>query len=129
MFSFRYEDTSYNIHRSASELVVAAIGTRPDRLTGPYKDVSPFPISCFGYREETVYGSLPDCKDASLPCGKRKHNNEDPVDTEGTSYTILKNQVPAPSKALLNRMNTTKTSLAVLQAGFDFLYSLLSVLP
>jgi len=56
-------------------------------------------------------------------------DTEDPMDTEGTPYTILKNQVPAPSKALLNQMNTTKTSLAVLQAGFNLLYSLLSVLP
>jgi len=55
MFSFRYDGTSYNIRRSVSILVVAVIGTRPDCLTGTYKDVSPVPISCFGDREETVY--------------------------------------------------------------------------
>ena len=66
MFSFRYEDTSYSIRRSASVLVVAVIGTRPGRLTGTYKDVSPVPISCFGDREETV-NSLwqPSSKDTS----------------------------------------------------------------
>jgi len=122
------------------------IGTRPDRLTRTYKDISPVLISRFGDREETVrlevwatyavllgqttlYGGLPDGKDESSPRGKRKRDNEDPMDTEETPYTILKNQVPALSKALLNQMKSTKTSPAVLQAGFSLLHSLLTVLP
>ena len=57
-FSFRYsddEDTSYKIlRRLATKLLAAVIGTRPDRLTHTYKDISPVPTSCFGDREETV---------------------------------------------------------------------------
>ena len=80
-------------------------------------------------KPSSLYGRLPEYEDASSPRGKRKRDDEAPMDTKETSYTILKNQVPTPPKALLNRVNTTKTSLAVLQAGFNPLYSLLSVLP
>jgi len=56
--SIRYsddEDTSYKIRcRSATKLLAAVIGTRPDRLTRTYKDVSSVPISRFGDREESV---------------------------------------------------------------------------
>ncbi|PPQ69227.1 hypothetical protein CVT25_006944 [Psilocybe cyanescens] len=140
------EDTSYKIRRSATKLLSAVIGTRPDRLTRTYKDISPILISRFGDREETVrleiwatyvvlltqttlYGGLPDNKDESSPRGKRKRDTESPMDMEETPYTLLKTQVPALSKALLNQLKSSKTSPAVLQAGFGLLHALLTVLP
>ncbi|KAF8972524.1 armadillo-type protein [Flammula alnicola] len=140
------EDTSYKIRRSATKLLAGVIGTRPDRLTRTYKDISPILISRFNDREETVrleiwatyvvlltqttlYGGLPDSKDEASPRGKRKRDTEDPMDLEETPYTLLKAQVPALSKALLNQLKSPKTSPAVLQAGFGLLHALLTVLP
>ncbi|KDR68751.1 hypothetical protein GALMADRAFT_256581 [Galerina marginata CBS 339.88] len=140
------EDTSYKIRRSATKLLSAVIGTRPDRLTRTYKDVSPVLISRFGDREETVrleiwatyvvlltqttlYGGTPDTKDEASPRGKRKRDTEVPMDVEETPYALLRAQVPALSKALLNQLKSVKTSPAVLQAGFGLLQALLTVLP
>ena len=103
-------------------------------------------ISRFGDREETVrleiwatystllsqttlYGGLPDARDDLSPRGKRKRDTEEPMDSEETPYTLLKSQVPALSKALLNQIKSPKTSPAVLQAGFGLLHALLTVLP
>ncbi|KAJ3507237.1 hypothetical protein NLJ89_g6418 [Agrocybe chaxingu] len=140
------EDTSYKIRRSATKLLAAVIGTRPDRLTKTYKDISPVLISRFGDREETVrleiwatyvvllnqttlYGGLHDGKDDASPRGKRKRDTEVPMDVEETPYTLLKSQVPNLSKALLNQLKSSKTPPAVLQAGFSLLHALLTVLP
>lgn len=146
---YRYsddEDTSYKIRRSATKLLSAVIGTRPDRLIRSYKDISPILISRFGDREETVrleiwatyvvllkqttlYGGLPDTKDDATPRGKRKRDTEETMDVEETPYTLLKAQVPVLSKALLNQLKSPKTSPTVLQAGFGLLHALLTVLP
>ncbi|KAF9482351.1 TIP120-domain-containing protein [Pholiota conissans] len=140
------EDTSYKIRRSATKLLSAVVGTRPDRLTRTYRDISPVLISRFNDREETVrleiwatygillsqttlYGGIPDLKDEASPRGKRKRGTEEPMDSEDTPYTLLKTQVPALSKALLNQLKSPKTPPAVLQAGFVLLHSLLTVLP
>lgn len=146
-FCARYsddEDTSYKIRRSATKLLAALIGTRPEMLSTIYKDVSPVLISRFGDREETVklevwstyglllsqtavYGGLSQSKE-DVTRGKRKRDTET-MDVEGGPYSLLKSQVPALSKALLNQLKSQKTSSGTLQAGFGLLYSLLNVLP
>lgn len=138
------EDTSYKIRRSATKVLGGIIGTRPDRLAKSYKEISPVLISRFGDREETVrleiwstyvtllnqttlYGGLSDKDDAGR--GKRKRGIEDPMDAEETPSSLLKGQVPALSKVLLNQLKSTKTPPPVLQAGFSLLIALLTVLP
>ncbi|KAJ3996104.1 armadillo-type protein [Lentinula boryana] len=138
------EDTSYKIRRSATKLLAALIGTRPEMLSTIYKEISPMLISRFGDREETVkmevwttygmllgqtavYGGLPQSKD-DVTGGKRKRDIET-MDVEDGPYSLLKSQVPALSKALLNQLKSPKTSATTLQAGFNLLYSLLNVLP
>ena len=140
------EDTSYKIRRSATKLLAGVIGTRPDRLTRTYRDISPVLISRFGDREETVrleiwaayvvllkqtvlYGGIPESKDDISPRGKRKRDSEAPMDLEESPYTLLRSQVPALSKALLSQLKSSKTPPTVLQAGFGLLHSLLTVLP
>ncbi|KAF8824090.1 hypothetical protein HHX47_DHR9000534 [Lentinula edodes] len=132
------------IRRSATKLLAALIGTRPEMLSTIYKDVSPVLISRFGDREETVklevwstyglllsqtavYGGLSQSKE-DVTRGKRKRDTET-MDVEGGPYSLLKSQVPALSKALLNQLKSQKTSSGTLQAGFGLLYSLLNVLP
>ncbi|KAJ6521352.1 armadillo-type protein [Mycena vulgaris] len=138
------EDTSYKIRRSATKLLGAIVGTRPELLSSVYKDVSPVLISRFGDREETVrlevwatyvvllnqtavYGGHPQQSkdDSSL---KRKRDPET-MDVEEGPYSLLKAQVPALSKALLNQLKSAKTPPATLQAGFALLHALLDVLP
>ncbi|KAJ7646186.1 armadillo-type protein [Mycena rosella] len=137
------EDTSYKIRRSATKLLAAIVGTRPELLSAVYKDVSPVLISRFGDREETVrlevwatyvvllnqtalYGGHPQSKeDSSL---KRKRDPEI-MDVEEGPYSLLKAQVPAMSKALLSQLKSAKTPPATLQAGFALLHALLDVLP
>ncbi|KAJ6620154.1 armadillo-type protein [Mycena sp. CBHHK59/15] len=137
------EDTSYKIRRSATKLLAAIVGTRPELLASIYKDVSPVLISRFGDREETVrlevwatyvvllnqtalYGGHPQSKeDSSL---KRKRDPET-MDVEEGPFSLLKAQVPALSKALLNQLKSPKTPPATLQAGFSLLHALLDVLP
>ncbi|KAJ7920740.1 armadillo-type protein [Mycena leptocephala] len=137
------EDTSYKIRRSATKLLAAIVGTRPELLSSIYKDVSPVLISRFGDREETVrlevwatyvvllnqtalYGGQPQSKDDSSL--KRKRDPET-MDVEEGPYSLLKAQVPALSKALLNQLKSPKTPPATLQAGFALLHALLDVLP
>lgn len=140
------EDTSYKIRRSATKLLAAVIGTRPELLTTIYKDISPVLISRFGDREEnvrlevwntyvtllkqtSVYGGSSQAKDELSPRGKRKRDTEEVMDVEENAYTLLKAQVPSLAKALLNQIKSPKTSPAVLQAGFGVLHTLLTVLP
>ncbi|KAF5339321.1 hypothetical protein D9611_009897 [Ephemerocybe angulata] len=143
------EDTSYKIRRSATKLLAAIIGTRPELLTAIYKEISPVLISRFGDREEnvrlevwatyitllkqtSVYGGTPQVKSSSddlSPRGKRKRDTEEVMDVEENAHSLLKAQVPALAKALLNQIKSPKTSPAVLQAGFAVLHTLLTVLP
>lgn len=126
--------------------MAAIIGTRPDRLTRNYKDISPVIISRFGDREETVrlevwatylillrqtilYGCHPENKEDIALRGKRKRDTEEPMDLEDTPYTLLKSQVPTLLKALLNQLKVPKNSPAVLQSGFSLLTELLTVIP
>ncbi|KAJ7211033.1 armadillo-type protein [Mycena haematopus] len=137
------EDTSYKIRRSATKLLSAIVGTRPELLSSIYKDVSPVLISRFGDREMTVRlevwatyvvllnqtalygGQLQSKDDSSL---KRKRNPET-MEVEEGPYSLLKAQVPAMSKALLNQLKSPKTPPATLQDGFALLHALLDVLP
>ncbi|KAJ3495579.1 hypothetical protein NMY22_g19919 [Coprinellus aureogranulatus] len=140
------EDTSYKIRRSATKLLAAVIGTRPELLTTIYKDISPVLISRFGDREEnvrlevwntyvtllkqtSVYGGSSQAKDDLSPRGKRKRDTEVVMDVEENAYSLLKAQVPSLAKALLNQIKSPKTSPTVLQAGFGVLHTLLTVLP
>ncbi|KAF8060828.1 armadillo-type protein [Lyophyllum atratum] len=139
------EDTSYKIRRSATKLLAAIIGTRPELLTSIYKTVSPVLISRFDDRESTVrlevwatyvillnqtalYGGLPQSKDDLSPRGKRKRDTEI-MDAEEGPYSLLKSQVPSLSKTLLSQLKSAKTPPATLQAGFRLLHALLTVLP
>lgn len=99
------EDTSYKIRRSATKLLAAVVGTRPELLSSVYKDVSPVLISRFGDREESVrlevwatyvvllnqtavYGGHPQSKDdASL---KRKRDPETMDVEEGNTCVASK---------------------------------------
>ncbi|KAF7297547.1 Cullin-associated nedd8-dissociated protein 1 [Mycena kentingensis (nom. inval.)] len=137
------EDTSYKIRRAATKLLAAVVGTRPELLSALYKDVSPVLISRFGDREETVrleiwatyivlinqtsvYGGHPQTRDESTL--KRKRDDAT-MDVEEGPYSLLRAQVPAMSKALLNQLKSSKTPPATLQAGFNVLQTLLNVLP
>lgn len=139
------EDTSYKIRRSATKLLAAVIGTRPELLVALYKDVSPVLISRFGDREETVrlevwatygvllnqtkvYAGLPQAKDAEYSIGGKRKRDE-VMDVEETPLTLLHGQISSLARSLLNQLKSLKTSAATLQAGFSLLNSLLSVLP
>ncbi|KAI0040026.1 TIP120-domain-containing protein [Auriscalpium vulgare] len=137
------EDTSYKIRRSATKLLGAIIGTRPELLVPLYKEVSPVLISRFDDREETVrleiwatyvglltqtkvYGGGFQAKDS---IGVKRKRTPDGMDVEETAYTLLQSQVPALSKVLLHQLKSPKTSPSTLQAGFGLLHTLLDVLP
>jgi cullin-associated NEDD8-dissociated protein 1 len=141
------EDTSYKIRRSATKLLTAVIGTRPELLTSIYKEVSPVLISRFGDREETVrlevwatygvllvqtshYGGL-SLSQAGNTTTRGKKRDSDGMDVEGTSdapFVLLRKQVPAFAKALLKQLGP-KTAPSTSQAGFHLLRTLLDVLP
>ena len=143
------EDTSYKIRRSATKLLSAIIATRPELLVSLFKEVSPVLISRFGDREETVrlevwstygvllaqtgvYGGLAQTKDGVgvVGNGKRKRDNDEGMDVEETPMALLRSQVPALAKVLLNQLKSTnKTPPGTLQAGFKLLHSILVVLP
>ncbi|KAI6094438.1 armadillo-type protein [Pisolithus croceorrhizus] len=141
------EDASYKIRRAATKLLGAVIVTRPELLAPLYKEVSPVLISRFGDREETVrlevwatyivllnqtsmYGGLPQVSEGEhVVGGKRKRESEDSMDVEEHPYALLKSQIPALSKALLPQLKVSKTAPTTLQAGFQVLHALLSVLP
>lgn len=139
------EDTSYKIRRSATKLLAAVIGTRPELLTILYKEVSPVLISRFGDREETVrvevwatygtllnqtsvYGGGIQSKDTEASRGGKRKRTEG-MDIEETPLTLLRSQVPSLAKALLNQLKSPKVSPATLQAGFSLLQQLLAVSP
>lgn len=139
------EDTSYKIRRSATKLLGAVIATRPELLTILYSEVSPTLISRFGDREETVrleiwstygvllnqtalYGGSVQVKDTGYSVGGKRKRDES-TDTETTPYTLLQSQVPAFAKALLGQLKSARTPPATLQAGFNLLHQLLTVLP
>lgn len=105
-------------------------------------------ISRFGDREQTVrlevwatyvallnqtstYGGLPQVSSDgdNVMRGKRKRDSEERMDVEETPYTLLKSQIPSLSKALLAQLRSSKTAPTTLQAGFQVLHALLSVLP
>ena len=127
-------------------MLATVVSTRPELLVPIYKEVSPVLISRFGDREETVrlevwatyvillnqtsvYGGQPLTKDSeSTIRGKRKRDNET-MDVEESPYTLLRDQVPSLSKALLNQLKSVKTPPTTLQAGFGLLHALLGVLP
>ncbi|KAI9065798.1 ARM repeat-containing protein [Trametes sanguinea] len=138
------EDTSYKIRRSATKLLAAVIATRPELLTTLYKEVSPVLISRFGDREETVrleiwstygvlltqtgvYGGSPQSNAEYTVGGKRKR--EEGMEVEETPYSLLQSQVPSLSKTLLNQIKSPKTPAPTLEAGFNLLHKLLTVLP
>jgi cullin-associated NEDD8-dissociated protein 1 len=140
------EDTSYKIRRSATKVLAAVIGTRPELLGNLYKSVSPVLISRFGDREESVrlevwgtyvllltqtgvYGDQVKESDGSTVGGKRKREEEGQMEVEETPYTLLRSQVPSLSKALLKQLQSSKTQPTTLQAGFNLLLVLLTVLP
>lgn len=139
------EDTSYKIRRSATKLLDAVVETRPELLITIYKDVSPVLISRFGDREETVrvevwatyasllkqtgvYGGVAYVKEQDHIIGGKRKRGEG-MDVEETPYTLLRSQVPALAKSLLNQLKSPKTSPTTLQAGFSLLHTLLDVLP
>jgi len=138
------EDTSYKIRRSAAKVLTAIIGTRPELLVAILKSVSPVIISRFGDREETVKlevwatyvallnqvrltGGAPGSKDDATVGGKRKRDDE--MELEETPYALLKTQVPALAKVLLKQLRQPKSAGATLQAGFNVLQNLSTVLP
>ncbi|KIJ45062.1 hypothetical protein M422DRAFT_167119 [Sphaerobolus stellatus SS14] len=140
------EDTSYKIRRSATKLLGSVIGTRPELLGALYKSVSPVLISRFGDREESVrlevwatysllvtqtgvYGGNIKEVDASPIVGKRKREEEGEMEIEESPYSLLRGQVPSLSKKLLKQLQASKVPPATLQAGFNLLVSLLTVLP
>lgn len=135
------EDTSYKTRRAATKVLASFIETHPERLVSIYKEVSPVLISRFGDREETVrlevwstystllrqtstYGGVQD----STARGKRKRD-ADAMDAEESPYSFLKSQAFSITKALLNQLKLPKQSPGNLQAGFQLLHSILSVLP
>ena len=137
------EDTSYKIRRSATKLLGAIIGTRPELLISLYKEVSPVLISRFGDREETVrlevwatyvalltqtsvYAGGPQSKDA---VGVKRKRDEGELSVEDNAYSLLQSQVPSLAKALLNQLKPPKTSPVTLQAAFALLRTLLNALP
>ncbi|KAF8588484.1 TIP120-domain-containing protein [Ramaria rubella] len=140
------EDTSYKIRRSATKLLASVVGTRPELLGTLYKSVSPVLISRFGDREESVrleiwatyvllltqtgvYGGQAKENEGSPIGGKRKREEEGEMDVEDTPYTLLRSQVSLLAKALLKQLQSSKTPPATLQAGFNLLLVLLTVLP
>jgi cullin-associated NEDD8-dissociated protein 1 len=141
------EDTSYKIRRSATKLLTAVIGTRPELLTSIYKEVSPVLISRFGDREETVrlevwatygvllvqtshYGGLYLSQAGNITTRGKKRDSDgmDVEDTSEAPFVLLRRQVPAFAKALLKQLRP-KAAPSTLQAGFHLLRTLLDVLP
>ena len=102
-------------------------------------------ISRFGDREETVrlevwatysillnrtklYGNLPQAKDAQFTIGGKRKRDEG-MEVEDTPITLLRGQVPALAKALLQQLKSTKTKTPTLLGGYSLLNTLLTVLP
>ncbi len=139
------EETSYKVRRSATKLLAAIIGTRPDMLSTVYRSVSPVLISRFGDREETVrleiwsaytlllhqtevYGADVQTRDSEGHISLKRKREREGMDVEETPAGLLKTQTPAISKALIKQIHS-KTSASTLQAGFTLLHALLRVHP
>lgn len=144
---YRYsddEDTSYKIRRSATKVLAAVIGTRPELLSKIYQTVSPVLISRFGDREESVktevwatyvillnqtsvYGGNIAGRESDAVAGS-KRKRDDTMDVEDSPLDLLRSQVAAICKALLKQL-PTKSSPSTSQAGFQLLIELITVLP
>jgi len=139
------EDTSYKTRRSATKVLAAVIGTRPELLSKVYQNVSPVLISRFGDREESVkievwatyvvllnqtgvYGRGPDSRDSEVSTGSKRKREDESMEVEDAPVVLLRTQVAALSKALLKQLQS-KSSAASLQAGFQLFIELLTVLP
>ena len=59
--------------------------------------------------------------------GKRKRGQE--FEPEDTPSALLRSQVPSLAKSLLGQLKSAKTAPTTLQAGFNLLHNLLTVLP
>ncbi|EJD55111.1 TIP120-domain-containing protein [Auricularia subglabra TFB-10046 SS5] len=141
------EDTSYKIRRSATKALAAIVSTRPELLVTLLKNVSPVLISRFADREETVkleiwatyvtlltqvrvYGGAPASKDVEGAVGvKRKRTEDEEMETDESPHALLRGQVPSLAKTLLKQLRAPKSAAATLQAGFNVLQSLCTVLP
>ncbi|KAG8804388.1 hypothetical protein FRC16_008910 [Serendipita sp. 398] len=139
------EDTSYKIRRSATKVLAAVIGTRPELLSKIYQTVSPVLISRFGDREESVKvevwatymvllnqtsvysGTLGGRENEAVAGSKRKRQDET-MEVEDSPLDLLRSQVAALCKALLKQLQT-KSPAATSQAGFQLLIELVTVLP
>ena len=138
------EETTYKVRRSATKLLSAVIGTRPELLATIYRTIAPVLINRFGDREESVrleiwsayslllqqtgvYGAAPQAQTEGQIGTKRKREEEG-MDVEDTPHSLLRSQVPSLSKALIRQLQA-KTSAATIQAGFTLLHTLLSVSP
>jgi cullin-associated NEDD8-dissociated protein 1 len=139
------EDTSYKTRRSATKVLAAVIGTRPELLSKVYQNVSPVLISRFGDREESVkievwatyvvllnqtgvYGRGPESRDLEVSTGTKRKRTDESMEVEDAPMVLLRTQVAALSKALLKQLQP-KSSAASLQAGFQLFIELLVVLP
>lgn len=148
---YRYsddEDTSYKVRRSATKLLSAVIGTRPELLSQIYVNVSPVLISRFGDREETVrtevwatymgllqqtsiYGGEKETEAVAVAGSKRKRDDEEEEETGGDDSSplgLLRAQVGSLCKVLLKQLQG-KSSPTTAQAGFQLLIELIKVLP
>ncbi|KIM50112.1 hypothetical protein SCLCIDRAFT_34642, partial [Scleroderma citrinum Foug A] len=122
------EDTTYKIRRAATKLLSSVIVTRPELLTVRLEVWATYVALL---NQTSTYGGLPQASSDgdSVMRGKRKRDSEERMDVEETPYTLLKSQIPSLSKALLAQLRSSKTAPATLQAGFQVLHALLSVLP
>lgn len=139
------EDTSYKIRRSATKVLAAVIGTRPELLSKVYQTVSPVLISRFGDREESVkievwatyvillnqtsvYGGTIGGRESDAVAGSKRKREDETMDVEDSPLDLLRSQVAALCKSLLKQLQP-KTSASTSQAGFQLLIELVTVLP
>ncbi|KAF8329094.1 TIP120-domain-containing protein [Cantharellus anzutake] len=138
------EETSYKVRRSATKLLAAIIGTRPDMLLTVYRDVSPVLISRFGDREETVrlelwstytlllrqtevHGAAIQTRDSETHVSLKRKRGEG-MDVEETPTSLLKAQTSAICNALIKQIHS-KASALCLQTGFTLFRALLKINP
>jgi len=145
---YRYsddEDTSYKIRRSATKVLAAVIGTRPELLSKIYQKVSPVLISRFGDREESVkievwatyvvllnqtsvYGGTIGGRESDAVAGSKRKREEETMDIEDSPLDLLRSQVAGLCKSLLKQLRS-KPAASTSQAGFQLLIELVTVLP
>lgn len=139
------EDTSYKIRRSATKVLSAVIGTRPELLSKVYQTVSPVLISRFGDREESVkvevwatymilldqtrvHGGIQNARESEAVAGSKRKRQDETMEVEEYPLDLLRSQVAALCKALLRQLQG-KVSPSTAQAGFQLLIELVTVLP